>query len=43
MHSFSSVLNITLHVSDGLFVHHQEFKPLHTTSGIRHTDSLTAR
>jgi hypothetical protein len=25
MHNFSSSLNITLHVSDGLSVHHQEF------------------
>jgi len=24
MHNFSSLLNITLHVSDGLSVHHQE-------------------
>jgi hypothetical protein len=34
---FSSFLNITLHVSDGLSVHHQEFKTVHTTSGICHT------
>jgi len=24
MHNFSSLLNITLHASDGLSVHHQE-------------------
>jgi len=24
MHIFSSLLNITLHVSDGLSIHHQE-------------------
>jgi len=30
MHNFSSLLNITLHVSDGLSVHYQEFKTVHT-------------
>jgi len=44
MHNFSSLLNITLHVSDGLSVHHQESKIVHTASGIiliciRHTVS----
>jgi len=39
---FSSLLNITLHVSDGLSVHHQESKTVHTASGICHTGSLTA-
>jgi hypothetical protein len=34
-------LNITLHVSDGLSVHHQGFKAVHTASGISHTGSLT--
>jgi len=34
MHNFSSLLNITLHVSDGLSVHHQEFKTVHTASGM---------
>ena len=34
MRNFSSLLNITLHVSDGLSVHHQEFKTVHTTSGV---------
>jgi len=37
MHSFSSLLNITLHVPDGLSVHHQEFKTVHTASGMCHT------
>jgi len=37
-----SLLNITLHVSDGLSVHHQKFKIVHTASGICHTGSLTA-
>ena len=42
MHNFSSLLNITLHVSDGLSVHHQESKTVNTASGICHTGSLTA-
>jgi len=29
MHNFSSSLNITVHVSDGLSVHHQEFKTVY--------------
>jgi len=32
-------VNITLHVSEGLSVHHQEFKAVHTASGICHTGS----
>jgi len=39
-HNFSSLLNIILHVSDGLSVHHQEFKTVHRASGICHTDSI---
>ena len=39
---FSSLLNITLHVSDGLSVHHQEFKTLYTASGICLIGQLTA-
>ena len=35
-------LKITLHVSDGLSVHRQQFKAIHTASGICHTISLTA-
>jgi len=31
--------NDTLHVSDGLSVHHQEFKTVHTATGIRQTNS----
>jgi len=34
MHNFSNLLNIILHVSDGLYVHHQESKPVHTASVI---------
>jgi len=41
MHNFSSLLNIVLHVLGGLSVHHQEFKTVHTASGICHTGSLT--
>jgi len=32
----------TLHVSDGLSVHHQESKTVHTASGVRHTGSVAA-
>jgi len=32
--------NDTLHVSDGLFIHHQEFKTVHTATGIYQTDSV---
>ena len=31
--------NDTLHVSDGLSVHHQEFKTVHTAIGICQTDT----
>jgi len=31
--------NNTLHVSDGLSVHHQEFKTVHTATGICQTDT----
>ena len=31
--------NDTLHVSDGLSVHHQEFKTVHTITGICQTDT----
>jgi len=31
--------NDTLHVSDGLPVHHQEFKTVHTETGICQTDT----
>jgi len=34
---FSSLLNIAVRVLDGLSVHHQEFKTVHTASGICHT------
>jgi len=42
MHNFSSLLNITLHVPDGLSVRHQEFKTVYTASGICHTGSVAA-
>jgi hypothetical protein len=32
---------LTLHVSDGLSVHHQEFKTVHTATGICQTDTAT--
>ena len=41
MHNFSSLLNIIIHISDGLTVHHQESTTVHTASGICHTGSLT--
>ena len=31
--------NDALHVSDGLSVYHQEFKTVHTATGIRQTDT----
>ena len=31
--------NDTLHVSDGLSVHHQEFMTVHTATGICQTDT----
>ena len=34
-----SFWNNTLHVSDGPSVHHQEFKTVHTATGIRQTDT----
>ena len=37
MHNFSNFLNITLQVSDGLSVHNQESKTVHTASGIFRT------
>jgi len=42
MHQFLKFIlfwNNTLHVSDGLSVHHQEFKTVHTATGICQTDS----
>ena len=41
MHNFSSLLNITPHVSDGLSVHHLESKTVHAASCIWHRGSLT--
>ena len=34
--------NDTLHVSDGLSVHHQEFKTVHTATGLCQTDNAVA-
>jgi len=31
--------NDTLHISDGLYVHHQEFKTVYTATGICQTDT----
>ena len=36
---FILVWNDTLHVSDGLSVHHQEFKTVQTTTGICQRDT----
>jgi hypothetical protein len=36
---FILVCSSTLHVSDGLSVHHQESKTVHTASGVCQTDS----
>jgi len=42
MHQFLKFIlfwNVTLHVSDGLSVHHLEFKTVHTATSICQTDS----
>ena len=42
MHQFLKFIllwNNTLHVSDSLSIHHQEFKTVHTATGIRQTDT----
>jgi len=44
MHQFLKFIlfwNNILHLSDGLSVHHQEFKTVHTASGICQTDTAT--
>jgi len=44
MHQFLKFIlfwNSTLHVSDGLSVPHQEFKTVHTVTGICQTDTAT--
>ena len=38
MHNFSGFLNFTLHVSDGLSVHRQESKSVHTASSVCHNE-----
>jgi len=43
MHQFLKFIlfwNNTLHVSDGLFFHHQEFKTLHTATGACQRDTV---
>jgi hypothetical protein len=44
MHSISNLFyfGTTLHVSGGLFVHHQESKTVRTALGICHTGSVGA-
>ena len=45
MHNISNLFyfgNNTLHVSDGLSVHHQESKTVHTASGICQTGAVAA-
>jgi len=37
------IIIMTLHVSDGLSVHHQEFKIVHTATGICLTDTAVCR
>jgi len=39
MYQIYFIWNNALHVSDGLFVHHQEFKTVHTATGICQTDT----
>ena len=39
MYQIYLIWNDNLHVSDGLSVHHQEFKTEHTTTGICQTDT----
>jgi len=42
MHQYMKFIlfwNDTLHVSDGLSVHHQEFKTVHTATGICQADT----
>jgi len=44
MHQFLKFIlfwNNILHVSDGLSVHHQEFKTVHTATGTCQTDTAT--
>ena len=36
-----STMKYTLHVSDGLSVHHQEFKTVRTATGINQTDTAS--
>jgi hypothetical protein len=40
LHLVDDLFEITLHVSDGFSVHHQEFKAVHTAAGICQTDTV---
>jgi len=40
MYQIYFIWNDTQRVSDGLSVHHQEFKTVHTATGICQTDTL---
>jgi len=40
--SWNNKEEITLHVSNDLSVHHQEFNTVHTASGICHTGTVAA-
>ena len=45
VHNISNLFyfgNNTLHVSDGLAIHHQESKAVHPASGICHSGSVAA-
>jgi len=42
MSRFILFLKNTIHVSEGLSVHHQEIKTLHTATGICQTEVLTS-
>ena len=39
MYQIYFIWSNTLHVSDGLSVHHQQFKTVHTATGICQTDT----
>ena len=42
MYQIYFIWSNTLHVSDGLSVHHQQFKTVHTATGICQTNAATA-
>ena len=43
MYQIYFIWSNTVHVSDGLSVHHQEFKTVHTVNGICQTDTADSR